>query len=585
MFTRGRRSSSSSSSGRSSLSQNRPTDDQPVPCEILGFSNSQYSSIDGEFSSENHCNVPEFFLGRLLRHYPGGKIFNFDENGSLNSSGSSDEGDVTRGFTQSTVGKSQQPIGATSARVKIARSKSFSRQDDGANILKLFPTARSVAFFPLWDSHRQRWFAGGFAYSEIPSRFFTVQGELSYLAAFASITMAEVHRLKETLVNKTKTDLLGSLSHELRSPLHGVILGAELLQDTDLNLFQRDVLNSIENCGRTLVDTIDHLLDWTKINKFRPSKAERRTNEISNSRHSRGSRTREGQDKARIPMEGIRSLTSDIDIDVITEQVLESVFAGHCFQNMALMRLADERGTGDADVDARSRMDSMQALESLGSQIDKFGDIQVTLGQVVVSLYINPNCAWAFSTQPGALRRILMNLLGNSLKFTTQGFVKVVLDQEAGSPKHGSDSQTVIITVSDSGCGIGQEFLKHQLFAPFSQENSLSSGPGLGLSLVKKVVTSLHGSINVRSRVNEGTTVTVKLPLKPVHSVTSDDFADSKTLDAFKADVVELQGLRVKITDYPLSHEGSTKDRVKKALIDERDLLSTVCQTWISTLR
>ncbi|KAG7406809.1 Response regulator mcs4 [Fusarium oxysporum f. sp. raphani] len=107
-----------------------------------------------------------------------------------------------------------------------------------------------------------------------------------------------------------------------------------------------------------------------------------------------------------------------------------------------------------------------------------------------------------------------MNILGNALKYTSQGHVKISLKQEKGTSHKGPrKSATVVLTVSDTGKGIGDEFLHYKLFVPFSQEDSLAVGTGLGLSIVKQIVTSLGGSIGVRSHVGKGTTMSVSLPL------------------------------------------------------------------------
>lgn len=77
--------------------------------------------------------------------------------------------------------------------------------------------------------------------------------ELSYLKAFGSAAMAEVARVEVLRESKAKEDVLGSLSHEIRSPLHGVILGVELLNDSVMTAFQNEVLHTVETCGRTLL--------------------------------------------------------------------------------------------------------------------------------------------------------------------------------------------------------------------------------------------------------------------------------------------------------------------------------------------
>lgn len=144
---------------------------------------------------------------------------------------------------------------------------------------------------------------------------------------------------------------------------------------------------------------------------------------------------------------------------------------------------------------------------------------------VQIYLDIDPTVNWTFQTNPGAFRRIVLNLFGNSLKFTRTGFIRVSLQQDLqtnGDTSYFEDrsgdqqpSVNVVLTVSDSGKGISEEYLTHNLFTPFSQEDQFAPGTGLGLSLVKQMVVSLGGSISVLSQVGQGTTMTVSLPISP----------------------------------------------------------------------
>lgn len=104
---------------------------------------------------------------------------------------------------------------------------------------------------------------------------------------------------------------------------------------------------------------------------------------------------------------------------------------------------------------------------------------------------------------------------GNALKYTDSGWVKVRLEAEdlASSQDRDADEpkSKVTFTVSDSGRGISREFLKSKLFTPFSQEDTLTSGTGLGMSIVRQIVQLLGGDIKVESQVGVGTEVAVTL--------------------------------------------------------------------------
>lgn len=115
------------------------------------------------------------------------------------------------------------------------------------------------------------------------------------------------------------------------------------------------------------------------------------------------------------------------------------------------------------------------------------------------------------------LRQILFNLIGNALKFTAAGSVTVGVRFE---PDGGKESGRLIIAVADTGIGIAKED-QTRIFQMFVQavgnrQQALSSGSGLGLALVSRLVEHLHGSISLKSEVNQGSEFTVELNEVPV---------------------------------------------------------------------
>lgn len=96
-------------------------------------------------------------------------------------------------------------------------------------------------------------------WTKTPTRTLSEETELSCLRVFALTVMADVARLKLQSAEEAKTDILGSISHELRSPLHGLVGAVELLKDTSLDTVQDGILSAIESSGRTLLDTIEHV--------------------------------------------------------------------------------------------------------------------------------------------------------------------------------------------------------------------------------------------------------------------------------------------------------------------------------------
>ena len=110
------------------------------------------------------------------------------------------------------------------------------------------------------------------------------------------------------------------------------------------------------------------------------------------------------------------------------------------------------------------------------------------------------------------MREILLNILSNALKYTPTGNSVTMTVMELPSEREGyAIYQTVI---EDTGIGMSEEFLSH-IFEYFSRERSTTesgvSGTGLGTAIVKKLVDLMHGTIEVESKLGEGTKITLKM--------------------------------------------------------------------------
>ncbi|MFZ6049196.1 7TM-DISM domain-containing protein [Pseudomonas sp. CR3202] len=122
---------------------------------------------------------------------------------------------------------------------------------------------------------------------------------------------------------------------------------------------------------------------------------------------------------------------------------------------------------------------------------------------------------------PTRLKQVLMNLLGNALKFTAVGHVTLNL----GLRRNADGTAHLVFSVSDSGIGIRPEALT-QLFNSFAQGDSSTSrrygGSGLGLAISKDLVEMMGGRIEVQSTLNQGTRFCFDIPLQPGESRTDD---------------------------------------------------------------
>ena len=129
-----------------------------------------------------------------------------------------------------------------------------------------------------------------------------------------------------------------------------------------------------------------------------------------------------------------------------------------------------------------------------------------------------PDVPPAFVGDPGKLRQILLNLLGNGVKFTPAGSVRLVVEVE--DMRVDAGAATLRFSVIDTGIGIEPADLR-KLFQPFSQvDSSLSkkyAGTGLGLAICRRLVGMMGGEISVTSTPGVGSTFvfSVALPLLP----------------------------------------------------------------------
>ncbi|THH20416.1 hypothetical protein EW146_g955 [Bondarzewia mesenterica] len=263
------------------------------------------------------------------------------------------------------------------------------------------------------------------------------------------------------------TATVHSISHELRTPLHGILAAAELLADTSLNHSQLSFLQTVQACGTSLVETVNHVLDFTKLS---------------------GNSKAGGVEHVILP--------SKVDLMQLVEEAIEGCWIGH-----------------------RARMSSLNDSE-IGSlysppRQDR-GGVKTPAKHVEIVLEIGEREeGWMVKCEKGGIRRVLMNIFGNSLKFTSDGYVHVVL-RRLPSPDLPPNKVKIELAVIDTGKGISQDFLKNQLFHPFSQENPLQTGTGLGLAIVNSIVQSkgVDGKVDVWSAENLGTEIKVTIPIE-----------------------------------------------------------------------
>ncbi|HZY38237.1 MAG TPA: ATP-binding protein [Mucilaginibacter sp.] len=132
---------------------------------------------------------------------------------------------------------------------------------------------------------------------------------------------------------------------------------------------------------------------------------------------------------------------------------------------------------------------------------------------LVLNYTVDDNLSEYLKMDEGRIQQILVNLIGNAIKFTDEGIVSL----HVSAAEIRDMIQLVTFKVKDTGIGISEEALS-QLFKPFSQVNNTAlrkyGGTGLGLSICKKLVDMMNGKIWVESKEAEGSVFSFSVPLQ-----------------------------------------------------------------------
>ena len=160
---------------------------------------------------------------------------------------------------------------------------------------------------------------------------------------------------------------------------------------------------------------------------------------------------------------------------------------------------------------------------------------------------------------PMHLRRILLNLVSNAVKYNRPGGRVDVSVREVG----GDDRRVALrFVVRDTGIGMSEEFVQKSLFHPFTQEHDNArteyQGTGLGMAIVSDLVKFMGGAIGVESRLGEGTTFTVQLEfdLNPAEPPSPEDAQPLTDISGMRVLVAEDNDLNLEIARCMLQDAG-----------------------------
>ncbi len=167
---------------------------------------------------------------------------------------------------------------------------------------------------------------------------------------------------------------------------------------------------------------------------------------------------------------------------------------------------------------------------------------------------------------PLYVRRVFLNILGNAIKYNKPGGQ---IDCHVKMINNDQRIVTYCATISDTGIGIGKEYLQH-IFEPFTQENngarSSYQGTGLGMSIVKKLIERMGGTISVESEVNVGSTFYVEIPFliaEEKDCLNEKDISNKKDISGMHILLAEDNDLNAEIAKSMLEDGGAIVDVVQ----------------------
>ncbi|WP_350285908.1 ATP-binding protein [uncultured Croceitalea sp.] len=184
----------------------------------------------------------------------------------------------------------------------------------------------------------------------------------------------------------------------------------------------------------------------------------------------------------------------------------------------------------------------------------------ITSKDVLFKVHIDKSIPEKIIGDPSKLSQILLNLLGNAVKFVDNGAITLQVNLKSNK----KNRVHLEFLVSDTGIGIANDKLKH-IFDSYAQAESDThlkyGGSGLGLSIVKEIVDNLKGCIAVNSTLGKGTTFKVILPFQKVDLLTDDFLPKVKENDTSRE--IDLTGKRVLVFEDNIMNQKLMENRLK----------------------
>lgn len=227
----------------------------------------------------------------------------------------------------------------------------------------------------------------------------------------------------------------------------------------------------------------------------------------------------------RSPLNGIIGLLQILlDDKDLNETQYNYVYNAHQSSMMLLDIVNDLLDYAKMETDQFSIRKEAFDLRDIISNIKQTSEKTAEAKGLIFKVHMAENADYKFLGDDLRVRQIIHNIVSNGIKYTDKGSVELSISYEDGK---------LTIKCSDTGQGISEESQK-VLFNPFvrfnENKNKLIQGTGLGLSIVKKIIDKMDGEITVSSKLNEGTTFTIVLPMEVFDKTVG--YADNKKISS-----------------------------------------------------
>jgi len=189
--------------------------------------------------------------------------------------------------------------------------------------------------------------------------------------------------------------------------------------------------------------------------------------------------------------------------------------------------------------------DSPTALPALLNELFNLMQVRANENNVELQLDAAADLPELILVDPIRLRQILLNLLGNAIKFSPGGSVTLSVSRELHAER-----EVLIYNVIDTGCGIAEEDLD-LIFEPFAQsggdQKQRSNGTGLGLSISRRLAQAMGGTVSATSKVGQGSKFTLTVPL--VSASRQDDPSSAHVISLTDGNQVNLENCHVVVAE------------------------------------